>query len=269
MSSVAPAPFLYQWDEYGQHLVGQEEQPDTAILVADSWLVTGGMARGIDIHRARFAAAIPAHLRETLRLDAFWAAAMAMVPQHGEWFPRVELRRGHDTPVLLFRQRGAPARSRSVVLATHYGADPRTVPSVKGPDLEAMAELRTIAQRRGAGEAVILSPDGFVVEGAYSALVWWRADDLCAPPPELDRVDSVTAKTLLTLACALGVKVRSELALPDDLDGAEVWALSALHGIRVVTGWVDGPNTAEEPGRAELWRRRLYKLSRPLGTLDE
>ena len=32
----------------------------------------------------------------------------------------------------------------------------------------------------------------------------------------------------------------------------------------IVTGWVDGPTTAEEPGRLEGWRRRLAALRHPL-----
>jgi hypothetical protein len=45
-----------------------------------------------------------------------------------------------------------------------------------------------------------------------------------------------------------------------------VWALNALHGIRIVTGWVDGPATAELPGRLDVWRARLDALRKPLPT---
>ena len=105
---------------------------------------------------------------------------------------------------------------------------------------------------------------GFVAEGAFSALLWWRGDVLCSPAPELERVDSVTARSVITLATALGVDVYSEAVAPDDLDGLEVWALSALHGIRIVTGWIDGPALAEEPRRLATWRSRLDRLRKPL-----
>jgi len=58
--------------------------------------------------------------------------------------------------------------------------------------------------------------------------------------------------------------VRREVAPLADLDGAEVWALNALHGIRIVTRWVDGPGVAEQPGRLAAWRARLDALRRPL-----
>jgi hypothetical protein len=51
---------------------------------------------------------------------------------------------------------------------------------------------------------------------------------------------------------------------PAELDGTELWALSALHGIRIVTSWVDGPQLAEQPGRLATWRTRLDALRKPL-----
>ena len=165
---------------------------------------------------------------------------------------------------MLFRLREAPERSRSVVLATHDGRDPRTAPRVKGPDLEAMVRLRTAVQSRGAQEAVILTPEGFVAEGSTTCLAWWRGDALAIPSDDIARIDSVTLRSVLALATALGVDILREDARPDDLDGCEVWALNALHGIRIVTQWIDGPAVAEEPGRLDAWRRRLDALRRPL-----
>ncbi|MDQ1606009.1 MAG: hypothetical protein QOJ18_376, partial [Microbacteriaceae bacterium] len=43
-----------------------------------------------------------------------------------------------------------------------------------------------------------------------------------------------------------------------------IWAVNALHGIRIVTAWVDGPQTAEEPGRLTKWRTLLDRLRKPL-----
>ena len=230
----------------------------------DSWLVVEGAVRGIDLHRTRFLTSIPRGRYRELDPGAFWDAALASIPRAGSWFPRVELRTQLLRPQLLFRLREAPELRRSVVLATHTGRDPRTAPRFKGPDLEAMTRLRTDAQKRGADEAVLLSPEGFVAEGSTTCLVWWRGDALCVPSTEIERIDSVTVKSLLALATALGVDVLYESLTPHELDGHEVWALNALHGIRIVTEWIDGPATAEEPGRLELWRTRLDALRKPL-----
>jgi len=234
------------------------------IRAADSWLVSEGSVLALDLHRTRFQAAADA---ET---DAFWRAAIEVVPRTGDWFPRVEFREQLGSPQLLFRLREAPERQRSALLATHRGDDPRTEPRIKGPDLEAMLRLRTEAQDRGADEAVILSEEGFVAEGSTSAFAWWRGDALGVPAPELDRIDSVTLRSVLALATALGVEILPEWRRPDEFDGLELWALNARHGIRIVTGWVDGPSLAAEPGRLDTWRARLDALRRPLpGSLPD
>ena len=84
------------------------------------------------------------------------------------------------------------------------------------------------------------------------------------PANDIERIDGVTIRSVITLATALGVDVLYESVKPADLDGLEVWALNALHGIRIVTKWIDGPETAEEPGRLTTWQKRLDALRRPL-----
>lgn len=235
-----------------------------AIEAADSWLVVDGAVRALDLHRARFLDSIPSGRRDELDLTAFWDAAIAAIPREGSWFPRVELRVQLGRPQLLLRLREAPELRRSVTLATHEGRDPRTAPRVKGPDLESMLRLRTEAQSHGADEAVLLTAEGFVAEGATTCLAWWRGDVLCVPSPEIERIDGITLRSVLALATALGVEVHHESVRPAELDGLEIWALNALHGIRIALGWVDGPSTAELPGRLTTWRARLDALRRPL-----
>jgi branched-subunit amino acid aminotransferase/4-amino-4-deoxychorismate lyase len=259
-SPAAPTSATYRWHDGALHPIDRPDADAEAVAAADSWLVTGGRTLAIGLHRARFLAAV----QTGLGAEAFWDAALAAIPRDGDWFPRVELRSRSGAPTFDFVLRGAPARSRSVVLATHAGGDPRTTPTVKGPDLAALALARAAVQPLGAGEAVILSPDGYVVEGAYSSLVWWRGAILCSPPASLERIDGVTVRSLLGLAAALGVETHEELVTPAELDGTELWSLSALHGPRIVTSWVGGPGTAELPGRLALWRTRLEALRHPL-----
>lgn len=263
MSAAEPAtPRLSRWAEGALAPIEWCETAETSILVADSWLVSEGTVLAIDLHRTRFLAAVPADIRA--EAERFWTAVIAALPRSGDWFPRVDLRRMGERREFQLRLRPSPPRERSVTLATHRGRDPRRIPTVKGPDLESMLRLRTEAQTRGASESVLVSPEGYLVEGAYSALVWWRGEVLAVPAADLERVDSITARSLRTLATALGVEVVEEHTTASELDGHEVWALSALHGIRIATGWVDGPALAERPGRLDLWRRRLERLRRPL-----
>lgn len=235
------------------------------LLAADSWLVADGAVRGLDLHRERFLQATARHDTAHLDVDAFWEASIAALPRTGDWFPRVELREQRGSLQLLARVRPAPERHRSLVLATHTGSDPRTAPDTKGPDLASMVRLRTEVQGHGADEAVILSPDGHVVEGTTTSLCWWRGGTLCIPDRALARVDGVTIRTVLALATALGIPISEERATPGDLDELEVWALNALHGVRIVTAWQSGPTRlAEEPGRLAKWELRLTALRRPL-----
>lgn len=235
-----------------------------SIEAADSWLVVDGAVRGLELHRTRFLTSIPRGRYRQLDPDAFWTAAIAAIPRTGRWFPRVELRMQLLRPQLLLRLREAPELQRSIVLRTHEGKDPRIAPGFKGPDLERMTRIRTEAQDHGADEAVILDASGHIAEGATTSLAWWRGDALCVPASDIARVDSVTAKSVVALATALGVDILHEAVAPAELEGLEVWALNALHGIRIVTSWVDGPATAEEPGRLATWQARIDALRKPL-----
>lgn len=275
MSSAA----LFRWS--GGVLVALDycDPAEWQVEAADSWLVTEGTVFALGLHRDRFFAAAAARgsglggfgARE---LEAFWDAANESVPTDGSWFPRVELQSRSGAASLLYRERSAPELSTSLTVTRHRGPDPRRVPAIKGPDLAAMMHVRTAAQERGADEGVLLTPDGFVIEGATTSIVWWRGDILFAPPDgpdeqEFARVDSITARSLFALAEALGVPTYREPVTPAELDGAEVWALNALHGIRIVTNWIDeadGPKLAELPGRLALWRGRRDALRKPVRT---
>lgn len=242
---------------------------DSQIRVADSFLVENGASLAVEVHRERFTATAADQAgSDPAEVTAFWDAAIRSIPSDGAWFPRLEQRSRDGALQLVARVRPAPELHTSITLLTHTGPDPRRQPRVKGPDLDALLRARTLAQQAGADDAVLMQ-DSHVVETTTAALLWWRGDALCVPENRLARVDSVTVRSILTLAAALGVDVLHEAATPADLDGLEVWAVNALHGPRIVTHWfdepgVDGPGMAEQPGRLGLWRRRLSALRRPL-----
>jgi branched-subunit amino acid aminotransferase/4-amino-4-deoxychorismate lyase len=255
---------IYRWHD--DDLVALEycDMTDTSIEVADSWLVTEGTALALGLHRERFLGSMTADARVATSAEEFWDASVALIPREGDWFPRVELQRRSDSLLLVFRLRGAPERRNNLIEATWLDGDPRTVPRIKGPDLETMTRVRTTVQRQGATEAIILTDDGYVVEDSHSGLLWWRGDILCGPPATFDRVDSVTVRSVLALAAALGVETYEEAVTPSELADTELWSLNALHGIRIVTRWIDGPDLAQLPARLSLWRARMDALRKPL-----
>lgn len=255
---------LFEWTGSALQHLEHCDPADESLEAADSWFVSDGRALALDLHRARFSDTVASRGFDDLDIAPFWRAACDAVPIDGEWFPRVELVTKRGRPRLRYRHRAAPERRRSVRLATHNGVDPRRAPRLKGPDLPALLGARNAAQTRGADEAVILSPEGFIIEGTTSSIAWWVDDELCVVDHELERLASVTERSLIALALALGVTVSEQRARPADLHGREVWVLGALHGIRIVTSWVDGPDTAELPARLRLWRDRLDALRKPI-----
>lgn len=249
-SIVSPATLF--WRDGSLVFAADGKRGEFAITAADSWLVSDGRVRALAAHRDRF-------IGSTHNAEEFWDATVEALPGTGDWFPRVEQRADMSLSLEL---RVPPERSRSAILATWEGPDPRSQPLVKGPDLAAMQEVRDSVAPLGATEAVILDQAGCIVEGAYSALLWWRGDILCGPVAEAERIPSVTAGSALALAAALGLDTWEESITPDELEGTELWVLSALHGIRIATAWVDGPELAERPGRLQTWRSRFDALRR-------
>ncbi|PJJ63378.1 aminotransferase class IV [Compostimonas suwonensis] len=256
----------FRWLGGALHPLDDCDLAESTLAVADSWLVTEGRARALEAHRERFGQAV-ARLGGTIspdELELFWAQGLALIPREGEWFPRAELLERATGRELRFRVRPAPALQTAVSLWTAPN-DPRRTPAVKGPDIPALSRLRQNAQKAGATEAVILGENGTIVDGATTALLWWRSGTLIAPTSDLTRVASVTARTIRMLAGALGTPGSEERARPSDLDGAELWAVNALHGIRPATSWIDGPQlAAPDAARLSAWRRRLEALRRPL-----
>jgi branched-subunit amino acid aminotransferase/4-amino-4-deoxychorismate lyase len=254
----------FEWKADALHLIDGAES-DLHLRVADSFLVRDGIALAVDLHRERFVeSALEAGYDDPGAIKRFWNDSLAIIPSEIEWFPRFELARSDSEWRLSFLLRSAPILRDSVVLATYRGPDLRSSPRIKGPDIESLLRLRSQVNEQGADEAVLLDNNIFVVDGSTSAIMWWRGDTLCTPPSELQRVQSITAASILTVASALGVEIVPEAVEPYELSGADVWAVNSLHGIRSVSGWIDGPDVLPNPTRAMQWRRRLRSLARPV-----
>ncbi|TQL47818.1 branched-subunit amino acid aminotransferase/4-amino-4-deoxychorismate lyase [Homoserinimonas aerilata] len=259
---------LHGWVDGELRALGLEDVAGARIEAADSWLVSEGRVLALELHRMRFFDAVERAAARTghTRVDpsGFWDAVIDRLPDTGERFPRVDLVTRQDAPLLLFRDRPAPERGLQLTLASHSGPEPRIEPGVKGPSLENLESIRREASASGADDVVLLDNDGHVIEGASTALLWWRGEILCLPDQELERVDSVTVRSVAAMATALGIDLSWEKTTPAELDGLEIWAANALHGLRIVTRWIDGPSPAEEPGRLREWRARLDSLRRPV-----
>lgn len=236
---------------------------EVQLEVADSWLVEDGRVRDLGAHFERFRRwAIEFDPQCSDQLPHFFDAVIAATPLNGRWFPRIEFHAesGHGEHLYL-RMRQAPAPTPTMTLWTNPEPDPRENPLVKGPDLSLGMQLRRAAQMHGADEAVLLTAEGLVAEGALSSLVWWRGDVLCAPGDDIPWLESVTRNQVFAIADSMGLETRSESVVPSELIGLEIWGLSSLQGIRLVTDWVDLNGAVGQPKYFDSFAKRLRLLA--------
>ncbi|MGC9535373.1 aminotransferase class IV [Streptomyces sp. UG1] len=234
------------------------------LLVADSWLVRDGRVRGFDRHRERFVRACgECGGPPPRRLVEFWRDVTAVLPRTGEWFPRVELAsKSADLRLLL---RHAPPLAAEIRVWATGQLDPRSAPRRKGPDLDALAEVRRRASGEGgAQEAVLVAPSGEVLEAATASVLWWEDDTLCLPPARLPVLAGVTVGLIEERARRSGIPVDRRARTVAELDGREVWLVNALHGIRPVTEWTGRAMKAGSAMRAAEWRKWLDDVMMPL-----
>ncbi len=227
------------------------------VRVADSFVISDGAVVGFDRHVERFSRSVTS-IAHDFDAPSFRHGVREVIPRIGEWFPRIEARDYGNGLLYRVLNRPAPVRESSVVVATAV-SDPRRFPRTKGPDLRRLGAMRR-ETNAAAGEAIILD-NGVIAEGAWSSIVWWEDGVLHRVAGNIPRLDGITESIIIDRARLLGAPVVDERRTPEQLEGCEVWVLSALHGIRVVSEWIDGPAMTPEPGRADYWRT-LYETQR-------
>ena len=164
--------------------------------------------RAFERHQARFADAADQVGVGDLVTAEFWASVVGNIPEAGEWFPRVDVL---ETPAggsrtLAFRRRPVPPLTRKLRVLVPPYSDPRSTPGRKGPDITVLERLRSQAREEyDCDEVLLLSKDGYVIEGATTSLLWWEGDTLCAVDPELGPLPGVTCSLILDKARACSI----------------------------------------------------------------
>jgi branched-subunit amino acid aminotransferase/4-amino-4-deoxychorismate lyase len=82
---------------------------------------------------------------------------------------------------------------------------------------------------------------------------------------DIPRIPSVTEEVVADIARSEGMTVVEKKMRPEELDHHAVWVVSALHGIREATSWVDGPLLARDLEGARAWRALLRSQQAPVG----
>ena len=248
----------HRWN--GSELVDNSSAFDVPLYVGDSFLLREGAVVDYPGHLARFVRmADEQGLKRPL--DDFLRAVTDALPRSGSHFPRIDLTSRGE---LELRVRPVPPLGRTLVLSTS-ATDPRTEPTTKGPDIPALQELRDVAATAGADEPIIVDAQGRIIDGASTCLVWTRENRFFTPPAEATRLASITVNAVTHLARNAGYEVTTEWATPAQLEGSQVWALNALHGIRGVTSWVGGPRLALDESLLDEFRAGYDRLFAPVG----
>ncbi|QIM16652.1 aminotransferase class IV [Leucobacter insecticola] len=237
------------------------------LLVADSFRVRVNPAtgqpevRGWDRHLARFLTGVCA-VTESQSADGFLADAVSRIQEYGEGFPRLELWGGAgQDPEFALSLRPLPELGTQLEMRSFSGFTLESR-ARKGPNIARLAELN----RELGAEALLTDAEGYALEGATTSLVWWDPTDQEGYVVEArrHRVASVTEQ-LLTHEFAIAPSRIS----PADLTQCEVWAVNALHGIRVVTA-IDGvPTQHPQEARLKWFREALDRYWQPLTQPDQ
>ncbi|MEO0048962.1 MAG: hypothetical protein RL556_294 [Actinomycetota bacterium] len=252
----------------------EELLDEVKLAAADSWLVENGRVRSLRAHEQRFGNWVENAAPELKsELPAFFSEVSKIMPREGRWFPRIELHlEDVETPSLYVRIRKAPEQLGAIRLYTYPEPDPRQHPTIKGPDLSLCMQLRRNAQMHSADETVLVDEEGFISEGALTSIVWLKNNILFAPDRSNQWLDSITRKEVFEIAKQCNLEIKQVRAKPQDLENAEVWALSSLQGIRPVTAWndEDGNPTIKVAGpkRFESFCKRLRMLAAPLDEIE-
>lgn len=249
-----------------QYIAGKELVPVSAfgqkLLVADSWLVADGRVRALYLHQQRFLSSCLklAGVDRDILID-FWNQAIGSLPKTGLWFPRIELTGNIHQPTFLFRIRKAPDIHSDIRLIEWKNGDFRKMPRHKGPDLAKLIAARKNIVEEGADEALLMTPKRFLLEGLTTSILWWEAGTLCTTPFSRRILPGITCQLIRTIAEAEKVPFACRFRRPEELNGREVWAVNALHGIRRVVNWEKSPFKTSCHIDPENWRQKLDQFT--------
>ena len=242
-------------------------------MAIDSFTVDNGQTVAIDRHFARFTAATQALSAPSVAaLPDFFRHVVAELAESTS-FPRLELvADANGAQRLQLNLRPALPTKNSVEVWVGTPGDLRQFPRLKGPDLDLIQRLQAEAAGYGCDEYLICGKRGEPLEGAYSALLWWRGDSLCALPADAPVLPSFTRDVVFEIAKEQGLSVARAWPTLAELQASETWLVNARHGIRTVSQWSQlgekppAPDRMKhEPSeRAVHWQERWLARRRPL-----
>lgn len=133
-------------------------------------------------------------------------------------------------------------------------SDVRHAPyAVKTVRRKAFDRARLELERRGADEALLETPEGFLAEGTITAVAFWRGAELCVPSLDLGILPSVGRERLIELAAQGGIAVRDGRWPRDAWKGRPLLLVNAVRAVMEVLT-LNGDAVPREPRTVELAR---------------
>lgn len=183
-----------------------------------------------------------ANLRLEFDLDAAQAEVAALLERAGAVDGTVRLlitRAGRRVVVLA----PPPVIAPTITLGTVEYAPSRVLDAVKSLSYAANMHASRLAREAGAGEALLVTPEGFVLEGPTSAF-FYAVDGRLHTPPLTDHVlDSITRRHVLAVSGATERRLRR-----DELGGLdEAFLASTTREVQPVAA-IDARDLPAAPG---------------------
>lgn len=157
-------------------------------------------------------------------------------------------------PAAELYEHGASLKIVGVRRTSREAVDPRVKSGNYLNNILALAE----AKRAGAYEAVMLSGDGLVAEGASSNVFAVRGGAATTPALAVGLLAGITRRRVIELAADLDIEVREGVLSPDELRGAdEVFITSSIRGVLPIARVDDLEISA--PGRVTSQIAGVYR----------
>jgi len=268
------------------HWTGQDFEPipsavDPDLLVADSWRVRQGKTWDIQDHIARFVNGLAAQhtvhgAMPSVELAAFVPAlerqltAIARQQPGTELFPRISVEKSGECSRIVLLVRPAPQPRETTTLFVPDYTDPRTRPTIKGPDIILLRGLVTQVLT----DDVVLHDGTHAIETTTGALMLWRAPNEVVFCQSSRQLASISARRIAEQARACNIVVVYRPVSLTELASGEypVWCTNTLHGISAVTTLADGQQTTSiacHPDTA-TWQNAWWRhFDSPPTTLKE
>lgn len=135
---------------------------------------------------------------------------------------------------------------RLVTATVRYRAYP-----IKSTDRAPLDEARAEAERRGAGEGMLLTADEYLAEGSFTSLFFWSDELLCTPDLGLGILPGIGRARVIALARKAHFAVAEGRFAPAALQGAAPFLVNAVRGVIEVES-LDGSPIRSDPRTVSL-----------------